>query len=192
MRKSIFAGLFSMLAWATAVAVAGEPVGGPSLPGLPVPDDAPVVPRGVIAEEVSPAPLPLMPPPAPTPGIAPLGELPPDISPYAERWRYVEYNGRWWHYTTNGRWMYWSEGRWVELPSATLNRRTVAAARPNGHELPPTTYVRPRTGAVGYTQPRATIGVGVGVPVYGGYRPYYYPPAYYRPRPYISPAVGVY
>ncbi len=41
-------------------------------------------------------------------------DMPPEISPSAEKWRYVYYGGRWWYRQPTNRWSYWTEGHWVD------------------------------------------------------------------------------
>lgn len=60
--------------------------------------------------------------PSPLPGESGSVDVPPDISPNAEQWRYSFQNGFWWYITPEHRWLYWSQGRWVEhLPPGRSN-----------------------------------------------------------------------
>jgi hypothetical protein len=84
------------------------------------------VPRAVEelpGPEIQPAPQPVIVtyPPLPTSADGRF-EQQPDISPNADKWRYVWYGGRWWYRQPTNRWTYWSEGRWVDyLPPARSN-----------------------------------------------------------------------
>lgn len=171
--------------------------GGPSLvtPRVPPPPAPGIPPREVTIHEQAPMPAELAPPAIPSPSSVVPEEQPPEISPYVERWRYVNHAGQWWYYQPTGRWSYWSDGRWVELPAKKITRRTVAAARPPEYPAPPQTYVVRPARVIVEPQPRMSIGVGVGAPYYGyPYGPYPYglgPYGYYGPRYYPRPVVGI-
>jgi hypothetical protein len=73
----------------------------PAVPGIP---SVPGIPRAPVD----------IPPGSALPSNAPV-EMPPEISPNADKSRYVWHGGRWWYLQPANRWMYWSEGRWVEF-----------------------------------------------------------------------------
>jgi hypothetical protein len=115
----------------------------------------------------------------------PVGQLdaPPQISPNAERWRYMNYGGRWWYLQPSNHWSYWSEGRWVEYSSSRYSATAGLAPPPlprrrlvSGLGLRPVPYVAPIPNAYPY-----------GTYSYGGYG---YGPGYYGPG--VGVGVGVY
>jgi len=98
-------------------------------------------------------------------------ELPPDIPPNAERWRYMSRDGQYWYYQPSGRWSYWSAGRWVEYSVSKY------ANQPPGLTPP----VPQRRFAVG----RRLLPPPAYTP--GNVPPGYAPPAYATP-PYATPS----
>ena len=85
--------------------------------GQPRPSDA--TPLDYIPPVSEAAPSELLPAPAIentpwAPPAAPRADPGPDISPSANRLRYVWYGGRWWYRQPTNRWSYWSQGRWVD------------------------------------------------------------------------------
>jgi hypothetical protein len=149
-------------------------------PNTPAPAPRDVPPDQLVPPPFVPAPNSMAPPEMSAPAAMPYAELPPEISPHAERWRYLQYNGLWWYYQPAGRWMYWTEGHWVECPATRITRRTVPAARPPEYAMPPQPS-RP------FRPFRANVGVGspYGAAYYGpNWGPYPYAPpgpfGYYR------------
>ncbi len=122
------------------------------------------VPQAV-QELPSPEILPSMPPgganfPVQPPAADGWPEPEPEISPNAEKWRYVWFGGRWWYRQPTNRWSYWTEGRWVDyVPPARGNT-------PPYVQPPPPVRRRWRVGAAApyYRNPSAP---GAAVP-YGG------------------------
>ncbi len=95
----------------------------------------------------------------------------PEISPSADKWRYVQKDGTWWYYTPEKRWLYWKEGRWVELTAAPSTPAVASVPAPA-----PAQVYQPYAPAQVYAVPQP------GYYVYP--RPYpYYAPVYPAPGP---------
>jgi hypothetical protein len=101
-------------------------------------------------------------------------DLPPEIPPNADKWRYMWHEGHYWYYQPSGRWSYWSAGRWVEYSASKY-----ANTPPNIHPpAPQRRFGVKRIVPVPAYPPPGGYGPNVG---YGPYGAYGDPPGYYGP-----------